>query len=126
MKRIKLTITYLLVIAVSIAGCSKNDSDKLIGKWSVDSLSDPGRPAFNVDVTYEFTKDKLIMEGNIHGQQLPTVEAPYVIKSNVGGLLILEATHPETKQKGEFKIKIDGNKMVLTDPNERIYHLTKK
>jgi hypothetical protein len=126
MKKSQFVLLIIITFFIGLAGCSKHNTDKIVGRWSVDSLNDANNPNFKVEIVYEFTKDKLIMEGNIHGEALPSVEASYQIVSDEGGVLTLEATHPDTKQKGIFKIKIDGIKMNLTDPDNRVFNLTKQ
>jgi len=126
MKLTRMAFLIILVLGLFLIGCSKKNNDNLVGRWVVDSLSDISKPDFKVEIIYEFTKDKLIMEGNVHGEALPRAEASYVIKSDEGDILTIEATHPDSKQKGLFKIKITGNKMNLTDPDNRVFNLTRQ
>ena len=92
----------------------------------MDSTTSGDNQGFDAEIYYSFTKDKLTMDGNIHGQALPTLEAPYTIKSDDGTNIVIEAEHPQSKQKGEFKIKVEGNKMSMTDPDNRSFTLTKQ
>jgi hypothetical protein len=112
---------FLIVVAavlIGIAGCSKDSaSEKIIGKWKAETPSNEQlTDSMKVELKYEFTKDKMIASGSIHGQDLPNMEIPYTVKSE-GDTLVLEATHPQSGQKGDFKIVFKGDKMDLIDPD---------
>jgi hypothetical protein len=112
---------FLIVVAavlIGIAGCSKDSaSEKIIGKWKAETPSNEQlTDSMKVELKYEFTKDKMIASGSIHGQDLPKMEIPYTVKSE-GDTLVLEATHPQSGQKGDFKIVFKGDKMDLIDPD---------
>jgi hypothetical protein len=120
MYKFNIAVVLVALMFIGLAGCSKKQgADKIIGKWKADTqqqgqeqLSD----SMKVEIFYEFTKDKMIASGSVHGQQLPSMEIPYTIKSE-GDTLVLEATHPQSGQKGEFKITFQGEKMNLIDPD---------
>lgn len=123
MKLIRIFSLLVIITSLITVGCSKKGADKIVGKWKMDSIAATSdNQGFNAEIYYSFTKDKLIMEGNIHGQALPKLEAPYTVKSDDGINIIIEAKHPESKQKGEFKMKVEGNKMSMTDPGQQIIH----
>jgi hypothetical protein len=116
----KLNIIPVIAFAVliGIAGCSKDSpSERIIGKWKAETPSNEQlTDSMKVELKYEFTKDKMIASGSIHGQELPKMEIPYTVKSE-GDTLVLEATHPQSGQKGDFKIVFKGDKMDLIDPD---------
>jgi hypothetical protein len=116
----KFNIVLIVIAAalIGITGCSKKSgADRLIGKWKAETSSNTQlNDSMKVDIFYEFTKDKMIASGNIHGQELPKMEIPYTVKSE-GDTLLLEATHPQSGQKGEFKVVFQGEKMNLIDPD---------
>jgi hypothetical protein len=127
MKYIKIFPLIIIALSLITAGCSKNGAKEIVGKWKMDSTENQGNnPEFNAEIFYTFTKDTLIMEGDIHGQPLPMLKAPYVIKSDDGTNVVIEAEHPQSKQKGVFKIKVEGNKMSMTDPDNRPLSFTKQ
>lgn len=126
MKFIKIFSLLIIISSLITVGCSKKGADKIVGKWKMDSTTSGDNQGFDAEIYYSFTKDKLTMDGNIHGQALPTLEAPYTIKSDDGTNIVIEAEHPQSKQKGEFKIKVEGNKMSMTDPDNRSFTLTKQ
>ena len=112
-------VVLIAVMLIGLAGCSKKSgADKILGKWKADMQKENGQlnDSMKVDIFYEFTKDKMIASGNVHGQELPKMEIPYTIKSE-GDTLVLEATHPQSGQKGEFKITFQGDKLNLIDPD---------
>ena len=104
MKFIKIFSLLIIISSLITVGCSKKGADKIVGKWKMDSTTSGDNQGFDAEIYYSFTKDKLTMDGNIHGQALPTLEAPYTIKSDDGTNIVIEAEHPQSKQKGEFKI----------------------
>ncbi len=126
MKFIKIFSLLIIITSLITVGCSKKGADKIVGKWKMDSLAEGDNQGFNAEIYYSFTKDKLIMEGTVHGQALPRLEAPFTVKSDDGTNIVIEAEHPESKQKGEFKMKVDGSKMTMTDPDNRSFTLTKQ
>ena len=116
----KLNIFLIIIgaVLIGIAGCSKESaSEKIIGKWKAETPSNEQlNDSMKVELNYEFTKDKMIASGSVHGQDLPKMEIPYTVKSE-GDTLVLEATHPQSGQKGDFKIVFKGDKMDLIDPD---------
>lgn len=126
MKFVKIFSLLIIISSLITVGCSKKGADKIVGKWKMDSTTAGDNQGFNAEIYYSFTKDKLIMDGNVHGQAIPPLEAPYTVKSDDGINIVIEAEHPESKQKGEFKIKVEGDKMSMTDPDNRSFTLTKQ
>jgi len=126
MKKSKLFFYIFLVAIIGVSSCSKKGTDKLIGKWKAVDFADTLIKGMEVDVTYEFTKDKIINEGTVHGQPMPKLEIPYVVKSQVGDTLVLEATHPQSNVKGDFKIVFVGDKISMTDPGQTVVTLQKQ
>jgi hypothetical protein len=96
----------------------------LIGKWQADSIA--GMPkGLETQVYYEFTKENMIATGTVHGEPLDKVEMPYTLNSEEGNLLILDVIHPISGAKGEFKIRISGKTMNMTDPDNKEFVFTK-
>jgi hypothetical protein len=121
MFKISFVLAVLIVTGFILSGCSKKTEDKIIGKWHSTEFEDTTFKSMDIKIGYEFTKDKIINTGTVHGDTLPTMEIPYIIKPdsagvNRGDTLVLEATHPQSQQKGDFKITFDGDKMKLIDP----------
>jgi len=123
MKNISYLIITLILVSLAITGCSKTSSN-LIGKWKADSVQ--GMPRnLETEIYYEFSKEKIIAYGFVHGEALDRYEIPYTIKSEEAKALVLAVVHPMTGAQGEFKIRIDGNKMNLTDPDGKPFFFTK-
>jgi hypothetical protein len=123
----KFFLFFILLIAViGFSSCSKKGTDKILGKWKAIDFADTMIKSMQVDVTYEFTKVKIINEGSVHGQPMPRLEIPYIIKSEEGNTIVLEGTHPQSNAKGDFKIVVDGDKMTLTDPGQTVITLQKQ
>ena len=127
MKKFNFVLFLLLAVLIGIGGCSKKEgADKVIGKWKAENLEPmPGDSAAVVEIFYEFTKDKLIAEGNVHGQPIPRMEIPYIVKSQKD-TVVLEATHPQSGAKGDFKITFEGEKMKMIDPDGAPYTMVKR
>lgn len=126
MKKFKLALVLLLGAVIFYSGCSKKQgAEKIIGKWKVENPGNVTDTSMAVEILYEFTKDKLIAEGNMHGQPLPTMQINYTVKSEADTVL-LEATHPESGAKGDFKITFEGEKLKMIDPDGVPYTLVKR
>jgi hypothetical protein len=124
MKNIYFVIAALILLSLSFMNCSKSPSKNLIGKWKADSIA--GMPkGLETEVYYEFTRENIIATGTVHGEPLDKVELPYTLKSEEGNLLVLDVIHPVSGAKGEFKIRIDGKNMNMTDPDNREFVFTK-
>jgi len=124
MKNIYFVIAALILLSLSFMNCSKSPSKNLIGKWKADSIAGMPR-GLETEVYYEFTKENIIATGTVHGEPLDKVELPYTLKSEEGNLLVLDVIHPVSGAKGEFKIRIDGKNMNMTDPDNREFVFTK-
>lgn len=126
MKKINIVLLLLISAAIGFGGCSKKDNaEKIIGKWKAETSEQMQDTSMNIEVFYEFTKDKMIADGNMQGQPLPRMEINYTIKSQTD-TLILEATHPQSGAKGDFKITFDGDKLKMIDPDGSPYTLVKR
>jgi hypothetical protein len=124
MKNISYALIAFLLVSLAITGCSKKPSGELIGKWKADSIA--GMPKnLETQIFYEFTKEKIIATGTVHGEPLDKFEILYTIKSEEGKTLALSVVHPVTGAQGEFKITIDGKKMNMLDPDGKPFFLTK-
>jgi len=127
MNKIKLFSILIIAVLVGFWGCSKKvGPDSIVGKWKAVDFADTSMKSMQIEMTYEFTKDKIINEGSVHGQSLQKLEVPYVVKSVEGNTIVLEATHPQSQQKGEFKCVLEGNKITMTDPNQIVMTLEKQ
>ena len=126
MNKIKLFFILVIVALIGFSGCSKKGTDKIIGKWKAADNENPQMKDMQVEVNYEFTKDKIIEDAKVHGEQQPKMEIAYVLKANIGDTIVLEATHPQTQQKGDFKIVFNGDKMMMTDPGMSTLTLVKQ
>jgi hypothetical protein len=123
MKNISFVIIVFLLISLAMSGCSKSSSN-LIGKWKADSVA--GMPKdLETQIYYEFTKEKIIATGTVHGEPLDKAEIPYTLKSEEGKTLVLSVVHPVTGAQGEFKLTVDGNKMNMLDPDNKPFIFTK-
>ena len=118
MKKISFLFIALVLVSLMVTSCSKKSSQKMIGKWKSDSVSGMHKDMAG-EIFYEFPKDSMSAYGSVHGEPLDKMVLPYIIKSEESGLVVIEATHNLSGQKGEFKLKIDGKKLTLTDPNNQ-------
>jgi hypothetical protein len=133
MKNFKVSLLFLFVLMLAFYSCSKKGADKIIGKWKMDTIENIAKKGITFDLTYEFTKDTMSFDGtmkyNIDGKESsmpqPKIKIPFIVKSDDGTNVVIEATHPFTKEKGEFKLNVNDNKMVMTDPKQVVFHLTK-
>lgn len=124
MKNIYFIFVVLILVSLSLLSCTKSPSKNLIGKWKADSVA--GMPkGLETEIFYEFTKEKIIATGTVHGEPLDKMELPYTLKSEDGNNLILDVIHPTSGAKGEFKINIDGKKMSLKDPDDKPFVFSK-
>ncbi len=128
MYKLNYVLAALIIAGFALSGCSKKGNDRMLGKWKAEEFEDTTYKSMGIMVTYEFTKDKIINEGFIHGDTLPKMEINYVVKDTAigGDTIVLEATHPQSQQKGLFKIKFDGDKMKLVDPGNTRMTLIKQ
>jgi hypothetical protein len=118
MKKSVVLIILLLSSMLILFGCSKKTGvDRVYGKWKAVDFEDAQQQNVEIEVTYEFTEDKIINDGTAHGEPLERLEFPYVVKSADDTMIVLEATHSKSQQKGDFKITFDGDKLKLTDPD---------
>jgi hypothetical protein len=126
MHKFNIVLVLIAAVIIGLSGCSKKSgADKIIGKWKAETEGQTQDTSMKVDLFYEFTKDKMIAEGNVHGQELPKMEIPYVVKSQ-GDTVVLEATHPQSGAKGDFKITFEGDKMKMIDPDGAPMTLVKR
>lgn len=118
MYKFNIIVVLIALMFVGLAGCSKKGTDRIIGKWKAEMPQQQAdQPdSMKVEIFYEFTKERMIASGKVHGQELPKMEIPYTVKSEKD-TLVLEATHPQSGQKGEFKIVFLGDKLSLIDPD---------
>jgi hypothetical protein len=124
MKHAYFVLIVLILVSLSLMSCSKSPTKNLVGKWKADSIA--GMPkGLETEVYYEFTKERLIATGSVHGEPLDKIEVPYTVKSEEGNNLTLEVIHPESGAKGEFKITIEGDKMSLKDPDDKSFVFSK-
>ena len=127
MNKLKLVSVLIISVIIGFWGCSKKvGADSIVGKWKAVDFADTSMKSMQIEMTYEFTNDKIINEGSVHGQSLQKLEVPYVVKSVEGNTVVLEATHPQSQQKGEFKCVVNGNKITMTDPNQIVMTLEKQ
>jgi len=127
MNKLKISLAILFSIMIVFWGCSKKvGADSIKGKWKAVEFADTSMKSMQVEMTYEFTGDSIINEGSVHGQTLQKLAVPYVVKSVAGDTVVLEATHPASQQKGEFKCVVNGNKITMTDPNQIVMTLEKQ
>ena len=101
-----------------MSGCSKNNQDKIIGKWKIKTN--------DTEVTYEFTKTNLIIEMKSAAMAHPTINTTYTVKSSEGDTTILSVIHPVTGEKGDFKAVFQDNTLHLTDPDGQTLVFTKE
>jgi hypothetical protein len=126
MKKTYLIAILLVLTAFVFNGCSKKGANSIIGSWKMDTTPEMESAGMKFDVVYEFTKEKMKMNVSMNGQAQPSMEFVYKVKSEDGATVVLEVEHPESKQKGDFKIKIEGSKMNMTDPDGKVSNLTKQ
>ncbi|RPI17814.1 MAG: hypothetical protein EHM58_07700 [Ignavibacteriae bacterium] len=127
MNKLHYVIVLLVIVGFVFSGCSKKSADKLMGKWQATEFEDTTFKSMDIKVGYEFTKDTIINTATVHGDSMPMLKIGYVIKdTTLGDTLVLEATHPQSQQKGMFKITFDGSKMKLTDPGNTRMTLEKQ
>ena len=125
MKNLSYLVIAFMFVGLLATGCSKKSSNKLIGKWKIDSVAGMQKDV-QAEIFYEFTKDSMVAFGNVHGEPLDRFAAPYIIKSDDANGIVIEATHPMSGAKGEFKLKLDGGKLKMTDPDNKDFTLTKQ
>jgi hypothetical protein len=117
MNKLNYVIIVLIIAGFALSGCSKKNPDKLIGKWHSTEFEDTTFKSMDVKVGYEFTKDTIINTATVHGDSMPMMKIGYIVKdTTLGDTIVLEATHPQSQQKGMFKITFDGGKMKMVDP----------
>ncbi len=127
MNQVKLLSVLIIAVLIGFWGCSKKvGPDSIVGKWKAVEFADTSMKSMQIEMTYEFTKDKIINEGSVQGQPLQKLEVPYIVKSVEGSTIVLEATHPQSQQKGEFKCVVSGDKITMTDPNQMVMTLQKQ
>ena len=126
MNKIKIIFVLAAALIIGLTGCSKKGADKIMGKWKAVDFADTSMKSMQIEVTYEFKKDSIINEGTVHGEPLPRMAIYYTVKSDDGKTMLLEATHPQSQQKGNFKLVLDGDKMQLTDPGNTVMTLQKQ
>lgn len=128
MNKITYVIIFLIIAGFSLSGCSKKKNpDKIIGKWQSVAFEDTTFKSMDIKVWYEFTKDTMINTATVHGDTMPVMKIGYIIKdTTLADTMVLEATHPQTQQKGMFKITLDGNKMNMVDPGNMKMTLEKQ
>jgi hypothetical protein len=124
MKNIGFVLIIFLLVSLALTSCSKNPSSNLIGKWKADSVAGMPR-GLETEIFYEFTKENIIASGTVHGEPLDKIEIPYSLKSEEGNVLVLDVIHPSSGAKGEFKIKMIGDKMNLVDPDNQSFVFSK-
>ncbi|RPI15471.1 MAG: hypothetical protein EHM58_14015 [Ignavibacteriae bacterium] len=92
--------------------------DDIIGTWKVVGFEDTNAYKITLfEIAYEFTGDTIISRASVNGELMPEMKVGYIVKDTVlADTLVLEAIHPQSKEKGLFKITFDGDKMKLTDP----------
>jgi len=111
-------ILFSILILYFLSGCSKNNQDKIIGKWKIKSN--------DTEVIYEFTKTNLNIEMKTATMAHPPINTTYTVKSIEGDNIILTVIHPVTGEKGDFKAVLRDNTMHLTDPDGQTLVLTKE
>jgi len=126
MNKIKIIFVLVVLLIIGFTGCSKKGTDKIMGKWKAIDFADTSMRSMQLEVTYEFKKDSIINEGSVHGEPLPRMAIYYTVKADDGKTILLEATHPQSQQKGDFKLVLDGDKMTLTDPGNTVMTLQKQ
>ncbi len=127
MNQVKLLSVLIIAVLIGFWGCSKKvGPDSIVGKWKAVEFADTSMKSMQIEMTYEFKKDTIINEGSVQGQPLQKLVVPYIIKSVEGNTIVLEATHPQSQQKGEFKCVINGDKITMTDPNKMVMTLQKQ
>lgn len=116
----KLFYLFLLpvIFLLLFDGCSKSNSEKLIGKWKI-KIADS-------EAVYEFTNTNLIIEMKTKGMDHPKINTTYTIKSSDNDKLIITVVHPVTGEKGDFTAIFKGNSMDLTDPDGQTLELSKE
>lgn len=126
MKNIFLFAILIVITVLVFNGCSKKGAGAIVGNWKADPTAEMQQMGMNFDVIYEFTSDKMKMNVTMNGQAQPAMEFNYIVKSDDGTTVVLEVLHPESKEKGDFKLSVQDKKMTMTDPDGKTTTLTKQ
>ncbi len=93
MNKINFVLVLLAVMLIGLGGCSKKgNADRIIGKWKAqmpeNGVIDSTQAQIRYEIFYEFTKDKMIVDGSMELQPIPRVEIPYIVKSSADTVIL--------------------------------------
>ena len=125
MKKIKLLLVAIFSLALIFSACSKKAQDSVIGKWKMPPVEEMAKMGVKVETVFEFTTDKMIVDQSVNGQKQPTFSATYIVKSDDGVTLSIEATSSDTKDKVNFTIKPEGKTLTMVGPDSQPVKLEK-
>jgi hypothetical protein len=128
----KIITNFLLPVFISSSllflACNKDPKKTIAGKWNVEEVGITG-----LSISYEFRNDTIQIESrfdkafidSVGGDLNQVLEEKYIIKSDSANILTLEVTDLKSNLKGEYKITINNDKMILTNDQNEIFNLKK-
>lgn len=118
MNNVKLICFLLFLSLIGISSCSKKKGiEKFYGTWKAIDFDNEEMKNKNVEVSIEIKKDTIISISSVKGVKDPDFKIPYVLKSISGDTTFLEGTHPQTLEKGYFKLMFKDDKLIITNPD---------
>jgi hypothetical protein len=128
MKVLNSLFFLILFISSIFISCEKNHKQSLSGKWKVEEVGITGLSIFyefrNDTITIKSVFDKSFID-SVGGDLSGTIEERYTFKSDSSDILTIEAMDLKTDLKGDYKIQIIDNKMIMTDNRGEIFNLKK-
>jgi hypothetical protein len=125
---IDLFLTVFIITFLFFISCNKSQKKSLSGKWKVEEVGITG-----LNISYEFRNDTIKIESifnkafidSVGGDLNGVTEERYVFKSDSADILTLEVTDLKSNLKGDYKIQIHDDKMILTNDQGEIFNLKK-
>jgi hypothetical protein len=96
---------------------------QLIGSWKSEPYENRGK---TIEMFLDISEKKICFTGTMGGVEQPKMEFGYNLKNVVDSEIIIESIIPEANNRVvEFKFKIEGEKVLFTDPDQKIITLSR-